>query len=109
MNNSLKNKVDAALSSINHIKAATPSPFFYTRLLAKINNGKGTVWEKWSAFFLRPTVAFAALCFIIVVNAYVLYSKLGDDISSPDQTELASSDIYNDTVTALYDLENLKP
>jgi hypothetical protein len=60
-----------------------------------------------SAFFLRPTIAFSTICFIVVVNAFVLYSNFRAD--TPYETELALSDEYNESLTALYDLENEKP
>jgi len=108
-NSSVEKKVDATLGSIDGIQPAIPSPYFYTKVLAKINSDNGSVWEKWSAFFLRPTIAFAIICFIIVINALVLYSKYDNYVPPPDQTLLASSDEYNESITALYDLENVKP
>ena len=102
-------KIEATLHSIHNIKPAISSPHFYTKLLARINTAKITIWEKWSAFFLRPSIAFAAICFIIVTNAYVLYSKYDTNTSATNQAEMASSDEYSETVTALYDLENVKP
>jgi len=107
-NSSVEKKVDATLDSIDGIEPAVPSPYFYTKVLAKINNNV-TAWEKWSTFFLRPTIAFAIICFVIVINALVLYSKYDNYVPPPDQTLLASSDAYNETVTALYDLENVRP
>ena len=97
------------MDSIDGIEPAIPSPYFYTKVLVKINNNNVAVWEKWSAFFLRPTIAFAIICFIIVINALVLYSKFDNYVPPPDQTLLASSDEYNEIVTALFDLENVKP
>lgn len=111
-NSSVQKKVDAALRSFDGIQPAAPSPFFSARVLAginKINNSKATVWEKWSAFFLRPTIAFATICIIIVLNTLALYSKMDAHVSGADQVELASSDEYSETVTAFYDLENVKP
>ena len=108
-NLSPEKKVDAALSSIDNIEPAVPSPYFYTKVMAKINTTRVAVWEKWTSFFLRPTIAFATICFIIVINAFVLYSKIDDHALPVAQTELASSDEYSETVTALYDLENARP
>ncbi|MEO6455577.1 MAG: hypothetical protein ABIN97_15965 [Ginsengibacter sp.] len=108
-NSELNNKLDNILNSINKIKPAVPSPYFYTKVLAKINHSKPTIWEVVSALFLRPTIAFATICFIIAVNAFVLYSKIDNAVSSAGQSELALSDEYNETATALYYLENEKP
>ncbi len=108
-NSAIQIKIDAAMSSIDNIEAAVPSSHFYAKVLAKINNTASTVWETWSTFFLRPAIAFATICFILVVNAFVLYVKYDNDGSSSDKTEFAVSDEYNEGVIALYDLENEKP
>lgn len=108
-NLAIQDKIDAAINSINNIEAAAPSPHFYAKVLAKINNTTSTVWERWSTFFLRPAIAFATICFILVINAFVLYSKYDNQSSSSDKTGFALSDEYNESVIALYDLENEKP
>lgn len=107
--NIIENKVDAVLNSINEIEAATPSPYFYTKVLAKINKLHVSPWEKWSAFFLRPAIAFASVCLIIIINAFVLYSKFDKTSLSKDTVHVASADEYSDAVTAFYNIENIKP
>lgn len=106
---SVKNRVERALNSLDNVHPAEPSPYFYSKVLAKTNRDKTAAWENWSAFFLRPTIAFATVCFVIVANIFVLYSKINSDIPSAAQQELALSDEYNNTVNALYDLENVNP
>ncbi len=108
-NSAIQIKIDAAMSSIDNIEAAVPFSHFYAKVLAKINNTASTVWETWSTFFLRPTIAFATICFILVVNAFVLYAKYDNGGSSSDKTEFGLSDEYNEGVIALYDFENEKP
>ena len=105
----MNNKIEVALSSINNIEPASPSPYFYNKVLAKINNTKDAVWEKWSGFFLRPAITFSIVCLIIIVNAFVVFSRAGINSHDADETEVAISDEYNVSVTALYYLENEKP
>ncbi len=104
----LKNKIDATLSSLDKIESANPSPHFYTKVLAKINNTKSAAWETWSAFFLRPAIAFATLCFIVTVNIFVVYSKY-EESTGTEKKEMIAPNEDNEAVTTLYDLENEKP
>ncbi len=107
---SINNKIDAALSSIENVQPVQPSPFFYARLMGKISDGKITLWEKLITFLLQPAITFAAVCFIIIVNAFVLfYSNSNNSHNAASQTEVTSSDEYTDVATSFYDLENIKP
>lgn len=105
----IKRKIEAVLDSFDNIEQAIPSPYFYTKVLAKLSKSKVMLWEKWSAFFLRPSIAFATICVVIIINAFVLYSKIEPHAIPADQVELTSSDEYSESITALYDLENIKP
>ncbi len=106
---SINNKIDAAINSVESIQQAQPSPFFYTRLIAKISNNKVTFWEKISALLLQPAIAFAAVCLIVIINVSVLFYSNNKNVSPANQTETASSDEYNDMAISFYDLENIKP
>ena len=108
-NLSVKNKVEAALASIENIERATPSPWFYTNLIAKINHAHTTIWERLCALILQPRIAFATIFFIIIINAAVLYSGSSGNVSSPELTESTSSEEYTLASTSLYDLEIDKP
>lgn len=108
-NLSVENKVDTALSSVDDIERATPSPGFYTKLMANINRPRATVWERFTAILLLPRVAFAVIGFIIIVNCVVLYSKFSEHKTPAEVSELASSEDYTTASASLYDLENEKP
>jgi hypothetical protein len=106
---SIQDKIDAALNSVNNMERGVPSPFFYTKIMAKIRHAQPSVWEKWSAFFLRPTVAFATICIVIVINAFVIYSNVTGSFSLNDQPELTLADEYSVATTSLYNIENVAP
>ena len=106
---SINNKIDAALSSVENIQQVPPPSFFYTRLMGKISSSKLPLLEKFSTFLLQPAITFAAVCFIIIVNAFVLFYSNSNNIAAANQTEVTSADEYSDVATSFYDLENIKP
>jgi len=108
-NSSIKNKIDAALNSVDNVERAVPSPFFYTKVMAKIRHAQPSFWEGWSSFFLRPTIAFATISLVIVLNVFVVYSNLTGSFSLNDQTEMTLADEYGLASTSLYDIENANP
>lgn len=107
-NLSIKEKVDIALNSLENIERASPSPFFFTKVITKIRHAQPAVWERWSTFFLRPTIAFAAICLVIAINVFVMYSNIVSSFALNDQTEVTFVDEYS-MATSLYDIENITP
>jgi hypothetical protein len=108
-NLSIKNKIDAALNSVDNIERAAPSPFFYTKVMAKLRHAPTSLWERWSSFFLRPSIAFAAICMVVVLNVFVIYANITGSFSLNDQSEITLADEYNVATTSLYDIENVNP
>ena len=64
----LENRVNATLNSLDHVQRATPGPFFFTRVQARLNKEEKSSWEQIGSFIGRPQIAFAGLCLVIVLN-----------------------------------------
>jgi hypothetical protein len=103
-------KIDEVMHSANGITRATPRPFLFTRLEARMKIEK-SMWWKIAAYVTRPTVAFACICFVIIINALVIFfaDRSSSNYASQQGTELAAADEYSQVSTALYDFENTKP
>ena len=103
--NSVNKKVDDALNSIDNVSRASAPPFFFTRLEARMMNRKN-IWSELSSFFARPLIAFACICFVIMINLAVLFSSIHSGNSySQTGNEVAAVDEYNQVATGLYELE----
>lgn len=105
----IEKKVDDALQSIDAIERASVSPYFFTRLEARMQKGK-TFWEKTSVFLTNPVFAFGSICIILFINIYVIASTPSTGINVASQTnELATVDEYSQVSSNLFEFENLKP
>lgn len=101
-------KIDEAMHSLDNIKKASPRPFLFTRIEARMQKEKN-IWAQLATFVSRPVVAFACICIIIMVNAMVIFSTNNSkNYVAQQNTELAAADEYSQ-VTTLYDFENIKP
>ena len=102
-------KVDAAMHSLDNINRASPRPYLFTRLEARMQNEKN-IWARLSSFVARPVVAFACICFILILNAMVIFFS-DNDVSTLAQqvNELTTADEYSQVGSALYEFENAKP
>ena len=105
----IEKKVEEAMDSINFIHRAHPSPYFFTRVLSKLENRKETLLDKWNSLLLKPSLAMAVLGIIILLNAMVIYYNFSQSKISNDQSNLAISDEYSQSATPSFYLENIKP
>lgn len=105
----LNKKVDEIMQSMDGIKRAAPRPFLFTRLEARMQNERN-VWNKLTSFVARPIVAFACICFVLIINAMVIFlSDTSGNSLAPQGSELATADEYSQVSYNLYDFENSKP
>ena len=106
---SLHKKIEDAMHSLDGIKKASPRPFLFTRLEARMQSEKN-IWGRISSFVARPVIAFACICFVLVINFMViLLSNNSINSSSQQGNELAATDEYNQVSYNLYEFENPKP
>lgn len=109
MDQHLNKKIDKAMQSLNGIEKASPRPFFFTRLEARMQKQKSR-WEVLSSFLAKPVVAIACICLIIMINAAVIFSSSNLKSSTEQQNnELATADEYNSVSAPLYEFVNATP
>lgn len=109
--NTLKNlqdKIDASLNSLDGVQRATPSPFFYTRVIGKLMNQQQSFWEKFSAVITRPVVAFSCMSVIVLMNVIAVYTN-SDAATMTENDVVASDELTTQVTPGFYDLENSKP
>ncbi len=101
-------RMEETLNSLDGIQRAEPQPFFYTRLIGRLQRNEKTVWVTMGSFLARPVVAVAGLCFILVLNAFILIERDGNNSSSlTDQTELVTDNDYIIASSSSFDYENI--
>lgn len=102
-------KIDTVMHSLDEVEKASPRPFLFTRLEARMQYER-SVWYKLSTFVARPMVAFACICLILIINASVILFS-GTKSSSLIQSgpELATADEYSQVSATIYEFENVKP
>ena len=99
--NNIERKIDDTLLSIEGIQRATPAPFFFTRLQARLQTSV-TVWEKITLLINRPAVAFATISFVLVINAFAF---LWQQSQAVEQSAIpsAAADFGDQNINNVYD------
>lgn len=102
--------VDDTLNSLDGAGRATPGPYLFTRLNARMQNANEGVWDKTLRFVSRPAIAMAILCLVICINALVVTRNYpAKSTSAATEETYASVYEYNNSVAVLDDVENTEP
>ena len=105
----INKKIEETMRSMDNMERATPRPFLFTRLEARME-GEKNMWNKVSSFVARPMVAFACICFVLILNAMIIFlSGTSGNSLTQQGSELATADEYSQVSYNLYDFENSKP
>lgn len=98
---------DEALNSVDEANRATPRPYLFTRLSARMERRTESAWENAGRFIARPAVVIAGLCMVIAINALIIV--FNNNTTSSNNTvaeQQATPDEFSNTVATLYDIEN---
>lgn len=103
----IQQRIDEAMDSILNIAHATPQPFFYTRLMARIESQESSGWEKISGLISRPMVAFITLSTVLMLNIFVALNGTSPSLNRAEMSEVATADDLG--TNTFYDIENVQP
>ena len=90
------------MNSLEGLQKASPGPFFFTRLQARLQKEEVSLWGRIAYFVSKPSFALTTLVLIFLLNAAVLfYQRSNTMVASADQLEqqLGGED-YNTTLAA---------
>jgi hypothetical protein len=86
-NKDIAQLAEQVMNSLDGIQRAETQPFFYTRLMARMEGGTINSWNRWMAYLGRPAVSLAVLVVFLMINGYLIFSRLGQQ---PELTPAAS-------------------
>jgi len=103
----IQRKIDEAIDSILNITRATPAPFFYTRLEARLAREDDTMWIRTGRLVTRPAIAFLTVSIVLMLNVFVALNETNVMTTQPDGTEMVTADDLG--TNSFYDIENVQP
>lgn len=99
-------KAAAALESLDGMQRATPSPYFYTRLRARMGREESG-WNGIAVLISRPLFALCMIAVVLFVNTWIVL-RSNDSDSLPANAFQVTADVpdeYNMAVNTFYDYE----
>jgi len=107
----MDNKAEDILGSLDKVRRATPQPYLFTRIKARMARGEEQVNQNSRSIFARPAFVLAGLVLVLIVNAFILFRQGSSTESSTltGQNEQVTADNdYLMATTNSYDFENLE-
>ncbi len=97
-------QVDDTLNSLDGLQKASPGPYFFTRVQARLNRNQKDVWEQTLSFLTRPAVVAASVFAILLVDIIALTNLKSTDNNqaSIKQAEVFAEE-YDFTIATIYD------
>ncbi len=92
-------EIEAVLNSLEGVQRAEATPFFYTRLKARMEreySSKGFAGVAW----LRPSMAFAILAIFVILNVVTIINKK----TNPEQVSAKTNATVAEQMAKEYDL-----
>lgn len=104
--NNINNEIESTLNSLDHIGRAEVSPYFYTRLEAKLQQRKLSVFDSFLQQLLnRPAVAVSMLTVFLVLNIIAIKGVSSAENASPTRSASPLQNFateYNMNTTSVY-------
>jgi hypothetical protein len=94
--NNIQREVDLTMNSLDGLSRAETTPFFYTRLTARMESRYESFWSKSLSFLARPAVALSILFVFLLINGYLIFSSVGRSEESIQQDYVAQQISYFD-------------
>jgi hypothetical protein len=107
-NNSIERRVEEAMNSLDGLQKASPGPFFYTRVMARMEAEEMNLWEKTTAFITRPFVIASVISFVLLLNVTAVFNR-AESYDIADQPDVSMVDAYKVASTSFYDYTNAEP
>ena len=102
-------RIEETLNSLDGIRKAGPGPFFYTRLVARMESEEKNLWEIITAFIAKPYVIASVISFILLLNVSAVFRQADSMSNLTDQSDVSLVDEYQIASTSFYDYTNAEP
>lgn len=103
---SIEEKVEQTVNSIDGLQRAAAAPFFFTRVMARIQREESGAWERAASFITRPAIVIGTLALILLLNAAVFYLPSQKSNTAVEQAEPGFTDDYIAANNSFFEFEN---
>ena len=105
--NDIEKRVEETLNSLDGIQRAEPQPWLFSRVKGRLMQEEKTAWGTVGSFLARPAIAIAGLCFILILNGFLLFNQEKESSSVAGVNDLPLDSESMVASSSSFDYENL--
>ena len=102
-------ELEVILNSLDGVQKASPEPFFYTRLMSRMQSTEDNGWVRVLKFVSRPAFALGTAVVFLLINGYILFSQYNSTTEPADESTQALAVEYTSLTTSFYDNNEENP
>ena len=102
-------ELDAILNSLDGVQKASPEPFLFTRIMARIQSSDDNSWARVLKFVSKPAFALAIAIIFLFINGYILVSQFRNTVAPKEESTQAMAMEYTGLTTPYYDVNEEIP
>ena len=103
----IEKRVEETLNSFDGIQRAEPQPWLFSRVKGRLMQEEKTAWGAIGSFLARPAIAIAGLCFILILNGFLLFNQEKESSSVAGANDLPLDSESMVASSSSFDYENL--
>jgi hypothetical protein len=96
-------KIEAILNSFDGLEKASPTPFLYTRLMARMQESDDNIWSRILQFVTKPVFAVGITLVFLMINAYILLNQYSSSVEQPEESTQTIALEYTSLSATMYD------
>jgi hypothetical protein len=96
-------EIEAILNSLDGVEKASPKPFLYTRLMAKMQESDDNIWSRILQFITKPAFAVGIALVFLLINAYILLNQYSTSVEQSEESTQTLALEYTSLTATIYD------
>jgi len=96
-------EMEAILNSFDGVEKASPTPFLYTRLMARMQESDDNIWSRILQFITKPVFAVGITLVFLLINAYILLNQYSSSVEQAEESTQTLALEYTSLTSTIYD------
>jgi len=96
-------EMEAILNSLDGVEKASPNPFLYTRLMARMHASDDNIWSRILQFVTKPVFAVGITLIFLLINAYILLNQYSSSVEQAEESTQTLALEYTSLTATIYD------
>ncbi|MGL6268877.1 MAG: hypothetical protein ACRC2O_13185 [Chitinophagaceae bacterium] len=96
-------EIEAILNSFDGVEKVAPSPFLFTRVMARMQDSDDNIWSRILQFITKPAFALGIALVFLMINLYILLNQNSGSVEQADESTQTLALEYTSLTSTIYD------